>query len=120
MKPLADKAKNLRSFFWCCSPKTRRKLKLPSTASRSVADRAPRSAVEILSRDSQAPEYELNCYEEWGKLLGDVPTAGAILDRLLHHAQTIAIAGRSYRLKDQTPAKDEKAPNKTTGEPSHD
>jgi hypothetical protein len=39
--------------------------------------------------------------EEWGKLLGDVPTAGAILDRFLHHAQTIAITGRSYRLKDQ-------------------
>ena len=31
--------------------------------------------------------------EEWGKLLGDVPTAGAILDRFLHHAQTIAITG---------------------------
>src|SRR6204780_1217360 len=38
--------------------------------------------------------------EEWGKLLGDVPTAGAILDRFLHHAQTIAITGRSYSLKD--------------------
>jgi DNA replication protein DnaC len=38
--------------------------------------------------------------EEWGKLLGDVPTDGAILDRFLHHAQTIAITGRSYRLKD--------------------
>ena len=25
--------------------------------------------------------------EEWGKLLGEVPTAGAILDRFLHHAQ---------------------------------
>jgi hypothetical protein len=32
--------------------------------------------------------------------LGDVPTAGAILDRFLHRAQTIAITGRSYRLKD--------------------
>jgi DNA replication protein DnaC len=32
--------------------------------------------------------------EEWGKLLGDVPTAGAILDRFLHHAQTIAITGQ--------------------------
>ena len=40
--------------------------------------------------------------EEWGKLLGDVPTAGAILDRFLHHAQTIAITGRSYRLKNHT------------------
>lgn len=42
--------------------------------------------------------------EEWGKLLGDVPTAGAILDRFLHHAQTIAITGRSYRLKDHAAA----------------
>jgi DNA replication protein DnaC len=39
--------------------------------------------------------------EDWGKLLGDVPSASAILDRFLHHAQTIAIKGRSYRLKDQ-------------------
>ncbi|MBA3356801.1 MAG: ATP-binding protein [Pyrinomonadaceae bacterium] len=39
--------------------------------------------------------------EEWGKLLVDVPSASAILDRFLHHAQTIAITGRSYRLKDQ-------------------
>ena len=32
--------------------------------------------------------------EEWGKLLSDVPAAGAILDRLLHHAEIIAITGR--------------------------
>ena len=38
--------------------------------------------------------------EEWGKLLSDVPAAGAILDRLLHHAEIIAITGRSYRLQD--------------------
>jgi len=38
--------------------------------------------------------------EEWGKLLGDVPTAGAILDCFLHHAQVIAITGKSYRVKD--------------------
>jgi hypothetical protein len=48
--------------------------------------------------------------EEWGKLLGDVPTAGAIRDRFLHHAQTIAITGRSYRLKDHAaiPGKEDK------------
>jgi DNA replication protein DnaC len=39
--------------------------------------------------------------EEWGKLIGDVPAATAILDRFLHHAQVIALTGRSYRLKDQ-------------------
>jgi DNA replication protein DnaC len=38
--------------------------------------------------------------EEWGKLLGDVPAATAIIDRFLHHAQIIQISGRSYRLKD--------------------
>jgi DNA replication protein DnaC len=38
--------------------------------------------------------------EEWGKLLGDVPAATAIIDRFLHHAQIIEITGRSYRLKD--------------------
>lgn len=37
--------------------------------------------------------------EDWGKLLQDVPTAGAILDRFLHHAQVIAITGQSYRMK---------------------
>jgi DNA replication protein DnaC len=40
--------------------------------------------------------------EDWGKLIGDVPSATAILDRFLHHAEVITITGRSYRLKDRT------------------
>jgi DNA replication protein DnaC len=39
--------------------------------------------------------------EDWGKLVGDVPSATAILDRFLHHAEVIAITGRSYRLRNQ-------------------
>jgi len=39
--------------------------------------------------------------EDWGKLLGDVPSATAILDRFLHHAEIVSITGRSYRLKDR-------------------
>jgi len=39
--------------------------------------------------------------EDWGKLIGDVPAATAILDRFLHHAEIIEITGRSYRLKDK-------------------
>jgi hypothetical protein len=39
--------------------------------------------------------------EDWGKLIGDVPSATAILDRFLHHAETIAITGKSYRLRNQ-------------------
>ena len=38
--------------------------------------------------------------EDWGKLIGDVPSATAILDRFLHHAEILTITGRSYRLKD--------------------
>lgn len=38
--------------------------------------------------------------EEWGKLIGDVPAATAILDRFLHHASVIRIKGKSYRMKD--------------------
>ena len=37
--------------------------------------------------------------EDWGKLLSDVPAASAILDRLLHHVEVIAISGRSYRIQ---------------------
>jgi DNA replication protein DnaC len=39
--------------------------------------------------------------EDWGKLVGDVPAATAILDRFLHHAEIITLKGRSYRLKDR-------------------
>jgi len=37
--------------------------------------------------------------EDWGKLVGDVPTAAAILDRFLHHSKIITFSGRSFRLR---------------------
>ena len=39
--------------------------------------------------------------EDWGKLIGDVPSATAILDRFLHHAEIVTITGKSYRLRNQ-------------------
>ncbi len=39
--------------------------------------------------------------EDWGKLIGDVPSATAILDRFLHHAEVINITGKSYRLRSE-------------------
>jgi DNA replication protein DnaC len=39
--------------------------------------------------------------EDWGKLLGDVPWATAILDRFLQNAEIVTITGKSYRLKDR-------------------
>lgn len=37
--------------------------------------------------------------EDWGKLIGDVPAATAILDRFLAHAEILTVRGRSYRLR---------------------
>ena len=39
--------------------------------------------------------------EDWGHLIGDVPAAGAILDRLLQSAEVIPFKGRSYRLRNE-------------------
>jgi DNA replication protein DnaC len=54
--------------------------------------------------------------EDWGKLLGDVPTATAILDRFLHHAEIITIeGGRSYRMSDrQREGRSKSSSNKAT------
>src|SRR5260370_9489773 len=40
-------------------------------------------------------------FAEWGALLGDEVLATALLDRLLHHAEVLTIAGRSYRMKER-------------------
>jgi DNA replication protein DnaC len=45
--------------------------------------------------------------EDWGHLIGDVPAAGAILDRLLQSAEVIPFKGRSYRLRNGTANKPE-------------
>jgi DNA replication protein DnaC len=60
--------------------------------------------------------------EDWGKLLGDVPSATAILDRFLHHAEIIPMNGRSYRLRNQAQpaAKDEKQANPEEEKPTKD
>ena len=37
--------------------------------------------------------------EDWGKLIGDVPAATAILDRFLQAAEVVEMTGRSFRLE---------------------
>jgi len=40
--------------------------------------------------------------KEWAKILNNDSTlTAAILDRLLHHAETVIIAGKSFRMQDQ-------------------
>ncbi len=41
-------------------------------------------------------------FSEWGQVFTDEVLATAILDRLLHHCDVVAINGPSYRLKDRT------------------
>ena len=38
-------------------------------------------------------------FNEWGTFFGNQTIASAILDRLLHHAESIILNGDSYRLK---------------------
>jgi DNA replication protein DnaC len=56
--------------------------------------------------------------EDWGKLIGDVPSATAILDRFLHHAEIISITGRSYRLRNQAAAATGEAKASSQKEPA--
>ena len=41
-------------------------------------------------------------YKHWAKVFNnDATLTSALLDRLLHHAETVTIEGKSYRMKDQ-------------------
>ena len=51
--------------------------------------------------------------EDWGKLIGDVPAATAILDRLLEDAEVIQVTGKSYRLRGKANASAKPAPSKS-------
>ena len=56
--------------------------------------------------------------QDWGKLIGDVPAASAILDRFLHRSELINITGKSYRLRDrQTVVTTSKKGRKAAGGP---
>lgn len=45
-------------------------------------------------------------FEDWGDIFGDKILAGAIIDRIVHHANIIRITGDSYRVKDFLADKD--------------
>jgi DNA replication protein DnaC len=40
-------------------------------------------------------------FGRWGEVFGDEVVAAAMIDRLVHHAEAIALKGDSYRLKDR-------------------
>ena len=44
-------------------------------------------------------------YKHWPEIFNNDSTlTSALLDRLLHHAETVIIEGKSYRMKDQIEA----------------
>ncbi len=43
-------------------------------------------------------------YKNWARIFNnDATITSAVLDRLLHHAETVLMEGKSYRMKDQVP-----------------
>ena len=40
-------------------------------------------------------------FGRWGEIFGDDVVAAAMIDRLVHHAEILALKGDSYRLKDR-------------------
>ena len=40
-------------------------------------------------------------FGRWGEVFGDDVVAAAMIDRLVHHAEVIALKGDSYRLRDR-------------------
>jgi DNA replication protein DnaC len=52
-------------------------------------------------------------FGRWGEVFGDDVVAAAMIDRLVHHAEVIALKGDSYRLKDRDLGR---VPTAATGE----
>jgi DNA replication protein DnaC len=50
-------------------------------------------------------------FSGWGEIFGDEVTAAAMIDRLVHHAEILALKGDSYRLKDRDLARPPAAPH---------
>ena len=46
-------------------------------------------------------------FSQWDEVFGDTMIAGAIVDRLLHHATVVTIKGKSYRLQSLYTADDD-------------
>lgn len=61
---------------------------------RIVSERYERGSIIVTSNKP---------FELWGEMFADPILATAVLDRLVHHAHIIPIAGESYRTKDRRP-----------------
>ena len=53
-------------------------------------------------------------FGRWGEVFGDDVVAAAMIDRLLHHAEVVALKGDSYRLKDRDLGRVPRSPTEET------
>ena len=68
----------------------------PSTTTNGLACCA-RQSVKVWGIDTTTNKP----FSAWGEIFGDEVTAAAMIDRLVHHAEILALKGDSYRLKDR-------------------
>src|SRR5205085_1938268 len=88
-------------------PADRPRIGDPPTARTASQNRPKRPSARRRGRESKPAKARLGA--DWGKLIGDVPAATAILNRFLHHAEVVTLSGRSYRLRNQARAAQEAA-----------
>ncbi len=74
--------------------------------SRSAAQTAATTHRTRCSRSSRYERASLivtsnKVFGRWGEVFGDDVAAAAMIDRLIHHAEVLALKGDSYRLKDR-------------------
>jgi len=71
---------------------------------RSMAESTVEDFFEIISQRYEKGSIIITTNREfvdWGKIFIDKTLTGAILDRLIHHGQTIIIKGESYRFRNK-------------------
>jgi DNA replication protein DnaC len=66
--------------------------KPPTCSSNLVSSRYERASLIVTSN---------NPFGRWGEVFGDDVVAAAMIDRLVHHAEVVALKGESCRLKDR-------------------
>ena len=77
-------------------PASHRNLNYGLTPLKVISQRYERGSIVLTTNQA---------YKHWPKVFNNDSTlTSAVLDRLLHHAETFIIEGKSYRMKDQIEA----------------
>lgn len=112
-------SKSLDEFDFAFNPSIKRKQVFDDMGMKQLPGRSGGYLLEIILRRHENRSTMMTSnrpLEDWAKLIGDVPSATAILDRFLQHATIINITGKSYRLKNRSKADQEGRRSTADGE----